>query len=162
VVVVLLLPVAPVVPVVLLPTLLLPVAPGVVLFSVPDVPEPLSTLLPPVAPGVVLLSVPAPVVLLPLPLPSVLPPVAPGAVLPSVPLPVLSPGCCSVQFVEAPLPLQLTPGVVVIGCPGAFCARATAGAQSVARESASMLAFIMGSCCGSAAPSTGSLRPRCP
>jgi hypothetical protein len=112
---VLLLPVAPVVPVVLLPTLLPPVAPGVVLFSVPEVPDPLSTLLPPVAPGVVLLRVPAPDVLVLLPS-SELPPVVPGAVLPSAPVPVISfVDLFKVQLVEAPLPLQFTPGVVVMG-----------------------------------------------
>jgi hypothetical protein len=142
---VLLLPVAPVVPVVLLPTLLPPVAPGVVLFSVPDVPDPLSTLFPPVAPGVVLFRVPAPVVLL---LPSsVLPPVVPGVVLPSAPLPDVSfVDLLKVQWVEAPLPLQFTPGVVVIGWPGAFCARAAPGKQRVAMDKARTLIFIACSC----------------
>jgi hypothetical protein len=139
----LLLPVAPVVPVVLVPTLLPPVAPGVVLLSVPAEPDPLSMLLPPVAPGVVLLSVPAPVVLLPLP--SELPPLVPGVVLPSAPLPVASlllSGSLSVQLPAAPLPLQLTLGVVVIGWPGAFCASAAAGMQSVARDKARILIFM--------------------
>jgi hypothetical protein len=104
-----------VVPVVLLPVLLPPVAPGVLLFSVPELPEPSSTLLLPFAPGVVLFSVPAPPSLVPPP--SVLPPVVPGVVLPSGALPfgLLSLVRSSVQLVSAPLPLQLTPGVVVIG-----------------------------------------------
>jgi hypothetical protein len=139
-------PVVPVVPVVLLPTLLPPVAPGVVLFSVPDVPEPLSTLLPPVAPGVVLFSVPAPDVLLPLS--SELPPVAPGVVFPKAPLPVMpSVDRFTVHLPEAPLPVQVTPDVVVSGWPGTFWAKTAPGMLSAATESARMVTFIVCSCC---------------
>lgn len=140
-----LLPAAPVVPVVLLPPLLSPVAPGVVLFKVPDVPEPLSTLLPPVAPGVVLFSVPAPVVLLPPS--SELPPV-PGVVFPNASLPAISSvDLFTVHLPEAPLPVQVTPEVVVSGWPGTFCARAAPGIHSAARDRARTLIFIGCSCC---------------
>jgi hypothetical protein len=123
-----------------------------VLLRVPAEPDPLSMLLPPVAPGVVLLSVPAPVVLLPLP--RVLPPVVPGVVLPSAPLPVASlllSGLLSVQLLAAPV-LQLTLGVVVIGWPGAFCASAAAGMQSVASDNARIPTFMACSLSGKSDP----------
>jgi hypothetical protein len=140
---VLLLPVVPVVPV---PMLLPPVAPGVVLLSVPAAPEPLSMLLPPLAPGVVLFSVPALPPIVPLPLSRLLPPVAPGTVLPSVPLPLVPPvprESLTSQLPVAPLPLQVTPGVVVmVPVVLLLCAKAAPGAHRLARASASMLHLI--------------------
>ena len=119
-------PLAPVVPVV--PVLPLPLPPGVVSFSVPALPP--IVLLPP--PGVLLL------------------PVAPGFVSPNGPLPVVPPVPSapppsfvrlSSQLVVAPLPVQLTPGVVVM-VPVLSWAKAAPGTHSTASVEASMLSLM--------------------